>query len=217
MLEEECKKRSIDYNELFTEENFDKLINDLKLDNVDDLFFNISILRFLPSTIINRVLPKKEAEFKPNQAVNKNDNDVLVEGYSDILTTLASCCNPVYGEEIVGYVSKGNGIKVHSKSCPNILNLNERFVSVKWNNESVHRYEATLNVYVITNLEDINEMVATAIKNEIYVESFNFREKMDNNPYYEVNIKVKDIDNLNNFINDLKQIKSVLNVERVFN
>ena len=217
MLEEECKKRSIDYNELFTEENFDKLINDLKLDNVDDLFFNISILRFLPSTIINRVLPKKEVEFKPNQTINKNDNDVLVEGYSDILTTLASCCNPVYGEEIVGYVSKGNGIKVHSKSCPNILNLNERFVSVKWNNESVHRYEATLNVYVITNLEDINEMVATAIKNEIYVESFNFREKMDNNPYYEVNIKVKDIDNLNNFINDLKQIKSVLNVERVFN
>ena len=217
MLEEECKKKNLDYNELFTEENIDKLVNDLKLDNCDDLFFNISILRFLPSTLINRVLPKKEVEYKVTVESNKNENDVLVEGYSDILTTLASCCNPVYGEDIVGYVSKGSGIKVHSKNCPNIINLNERFVSVKWNNESVHRYEVNLNVYVISNTENTNDIVTTAIKDEIYVESYNFREKLDNSPYYEMCIKVKDINDLNKFINDLKQISYVLNVERVYN
>ena len=217
MLEEECKKKNLDYNELFTEENIEKLVNDLKLDNSDDLYFNISILRILPSTIINRVLPKKEIEYKVNSDSSRNENDVLVEGYSDILTTLASCCNPVYGEEIVGYVSKGSGIKVHSKNCPNIVNLNERFVSVKWNKVSIHRYEVNLNVYVISNTENTNDIVTTAIKDEIYVESYNFREKIDNSPYYEMCIKVKDINDLNKFINDLKQISFVLNVERVFN
>ena len=71
MLEEECKKKNLDYNELFTEENIEKLVNDLKLDNSDDLYFNISILRILPSTIINRVLPKKEIEYKVNSDIRK--------------------------------------------------------------------------------------------------------------------------------------------------
>lgn len=217
MLEEECKKRSLDFNELFNNENLDKLLQDLKIDSVDDLYFNISILRFLPNTLINRLLPKKEKDVKFNSISSTSNNDVLVEGSDDILTSFASCCNPVYGEEIVGYVTKGNGIKIHSKNCPNVDNLEERFVSVRWNENVNNRYKVILNIYVISNIENISNIITIATKNDVYVEGFNLKNNFDDSSYYETILKVKNIEDLNKFIEELRKLSNILKVERSFN
>ncbi len=215
MLEEEISKRNLDFNELLTENNIGKLLNDFNLDNLEELYFNVCILKILPSTIINKLLPKKETELKTYDET-KQDNDILVEGYPDIKTSFASCCNPVYGEEIVGYVTKGNGIKIHSLHCPNISNITERIVDVKWNDKHINKYKVLLNVFIISNTENITELINVASKDNVFIESFNLNNKLDSY-YYEISLRVNNIDDLNKYINDLKAINYVLKVERVFN
>ena len=209
MLEEEIAKRSLDFNELFNEENIDKLLNDLNLDSMEELYFNISILKYLPSTIINKLLPKKETELKVFNNENNSDNDILVEGDPDILTSLASCCNPIYGESIIGYVTKGNGIRVHSASCPNISNITERIVDVKWNSKHSNKYKVVLNVYIISNEENITDLINIASKDDVFIESFNLNNKSDSY-YYEMSIRVNNVNDLSKFIEELKTIKYVL-------
>ncbi len=216
MIEEEVLKRNLDFNELFTEENISKLLDDLKIDNIDELYFNIAILKYLPSTIINKLLPKKEIKLKPYTNEKHSNNDILVEGYPDILTSFASCCNPVYGEEIVGYVTKGNGIKIHSKDCPNILNITDRIVDVKWSDKQINKYKVLLNVYLISNEENLSDLINFASKDGVFIESFNLNSKSDSY-YYEMCIRVNNINDLYKFINDLKTINYVLKIERVFN
>ena len=216
MLEEEINKRNLDSNELFTEENINKLLSDLKLESIDELYFNIYILKYLPNTIINKLLPKKEQELKIYNNEKYSNNDILVEGYHDILTSFASCCNPVYGEEIVGYVTKGNGIKIHSKNCPNIANITDRIVDVKWSDKQINKYKVLLNIYLISDEENLSDLINIASKDDVFIESFNLNNKTDSY-YYEISIRVGNINDLNKFIDDLKTINYVLKVERVFN
>lgn len=215
MLEEEINKRNLNFDELFTEESIIKLLNDFKLDSIDELYFNVYILKILPSTIINKLLPKKEVELKPYNEI-KSNNDVLIEGYPDIKSSFASCCNPVYGEDIIGYVTKGNGIKIHSKNCPNILNITERVVDVKWNDRQTNKYKVILNIYIISNEENLTDLINIASKDNVFIESFNLNNKTDSY-YYEISIRVNNIEDLNKFIEDLKNINYVLKIERVFN
>jgi GTP pyrophosphokinase len=193
-----------------------KLLDDLKIDNLDELYFNIAILKYLPNTIINKLLPKKEQELKIYNKEKYSNNDILVEGYHDILTYFASCCNPVYGEEIVGYVTKGNGIKIHSKNCPNVSNTTDRIVDVKWSDKQINKYKVLLNIYLVSNEENLSDLINIASKDNIFIESFNLNNKTDSY-YYEISIRVGNINDLNKFIDDLKAINYVLKVERVFN
>ena len=72
---------------------------------------------------LRHILPKKG---------NKKGNGIIIAGSTDILSTLATCCNPVYGEDIVGYITRGYGVKIHSKNCPNIDLSSERIIEAKW-------------------------------------------------------------------------------------
>ena len=71
-------------------------------------------------------------------------NDIVVSGCDDILVNLASCCKPVFGDEIIGYITKGNGIMVHRHDCINIRNISERIIEVTWNEKSEKMYFANL-------------------------------------------------------------------------
>ena len=63
-------------------------------------------------------------------------NDIIVAGCDDILVNLASCCTPVFGDEIIGYITKGQGITVHKKSCVNMREIKDRLIDVEWNNKN---------------------------------------------------------------------------------
>lgn len=214
MLENELKKKKLDTSTILNNEKIKDILEELKLENIDDLYFNIAILKYLPNTVINKLIPKKEEtkiikDYKP--AI---ENNILVEGKSDILTSIASCCNPVYGEEIVGYVTKGFGIKVHSKNCSNIDLTDERIVDVKWNKTYQGKYNAKLKIYILSDSEDISLIVTLATKDEVIIESIILKDKNKNEKYYETICRVKDIENLNKFISDLSKINFVIKVER---
>lgn len=213
----ECKKRNLDFNTTFNDENVEKLCKSLKSDNLDDIFFSIATLKFLPSTIFSKLdieVPKKKVKTLTKNTNNFN-NGVIIAGSTDILSSFATCCNPVYGEDIVGYITKGYGVKIHSKTCPNIDLNNDRIIEASWNTSSENRYNAKIKIYIDSVSDILLKVITTSTKCDIIVDSINLINR-NKELFYDVNCKVRNIESLNNFIEEIKLISNVSKVERIF-
>ena len=217
MLVTECKKRNLDLNELLTDENIEKLCKSLSVDSIDDVYFSVSTLRFLPSTVLAKLEDKEQKKktiILPKKG-NKNTSGIIIAGSTDILCTLATCCNPVYGEDIVGYITRGYGVKIHSRNCPNIDPNSERLIEAKWEENIDNRYTAKLKVFINDVSDILVNIVTTATKNDIAIESINLINR-NKEMFYDITCKVKNISSLHTFIDEVKNISSVKDVERIF-
>ena len=159
-------------------------------------------------------------EFYLNKISNKDikdidlKNDILVSGIDNIKVTLAHCCRPVKGDQIIGYISRGNGVIVHNKNCHNLKDVNDRLIDVSWNNKVVSKYKTT--ILIISNKQD-NLLLDVITKssglniNIVKVDSKN----VDNSVKYKITIEVENIDILNKYIRQLKELKDIVSVERI--
>ncbi len=215
MMSNECKKKSIDINDIFTDDNVEKLNNSLGTSSLEDIYFGVSTLKFLPSSILSRLeihSPKKKMITLEKKS---GKTGIVIAGSTDILCTLATCCNPVYGEDIVGYITRGYGVKIHSKKCPNIDLNSERVIEASWDENADNKYTAKLKVYIDDVSDILLNIVTLATQEGIITESINLINR-NNELFYDMTCKVKNIDDLHKFIEDVKSIKNVSKVERVF-
>lgn len=217
MLNNECKKRNVDINDIITDENIEKLNNSLGTKDLDDIYFGISTLKYLPSSILGRLEvhePKKKT-LTINKNNNKNGSGIIIAGSNDILCSLATCCNPVYGEDIVGYITKGYGVKIHSKNCPNVDLNSERLIEAEWSENLENRYTAKLKVYISDVNDTLVQIVTLSTKDSIIIDSINLINR-NKELFYNITCKVKNISDLHKFIDEVKGISSVTSVERIF-
>lgn len=215
MLLNECKKRNASFYEVFNDENISKLCEQLNLDNEEDIYFSVSTLRYLPSSILNRLNIKDNKKVISLAKKKDGKGGVVVAGSKDILYSLATCCHPVYGEDIVGYITKGYGVKIHSKDCKNIKDVNDRLIDAYWEDNINKSYNVHLKV-ILSNLNDIMLQIITLSSSKgISIEGIKLVSKNKSN-YYDINCKVKSINDLNIFIDELKNINCVKCVERVY-
>lgn len=219
LLTNYLKKKKIPLKDAMKEERINKVIKDLKQDNLKDLYLSIGALKFTPQVIVNKLFPE-EVEEEKEELINKvlkqkrnvnTKGDFIINGATDILTTIASCCSPVYGEEVVGFITKGYGVKVHKKGCKNIVD-SKRLIDVEWNKKSDYKYNAKLKIYLDENKDKLIDIMAIATKQNIIITSINLNNKK--NIYYEVICEVEDVDNLNKFITALEKLKFTSKVER---
>ena len=217
MLSNECKKKNVDINDIITDENIEKLNASLGTKDLDDIYFSIATLKYLPSSILNRLEvhePKKKV-LTLNKKDNKSGNGILIAGSNDILCSLATCCNPVYGEDIVGYITRGYGVKIHSKNCPNIDLNSERIIDAEWESSTENRYTAKLKVYIDDVSDILLKIITLSTKDSIIVDSINLINR-NKELFYDISCRVKNINDLHLFIDEVKAINSVTKVERVF-
>jgi GTP pyrophosphokinase len=217
MLSNECKKKNVDINDIITDENVEKLNNSLGTKDLDDIYFSIATLKYLPSSILSRLEvhePKKKV-LTLNKKDNKSGNGILIAGSNDILCSLATCCNPVYGEDIVGYITRGYGVKIHSKNCPNIDLNSERIIDAEWEGSTDNRYTAKLKVYIDDVSDILLKIITLSTKDSIIVDSINLINR-NKELFYDISCRVKNINDLHQFIDEIKLINSVVKVERVF-
>jgi GTP pyrophosphokinase len=162
ILEKELRKQKLSFNDVFSEEKLEKIKNDLKFNDIDDIYYSIGAFRYTAGFVIklsteekqnvNDFLTLKVAKVG-NASKTIAKNDIVVGEYNDILINLAKCCKPVKGDEILGFITKGDGITVHKADCVNILNKSERIINVSWSNS--HENEYITDIYIIT-LNDKN-------------------------------------------------------------
>ena len=220
ILEKEIRKRKLSISEVLSDKNIEKIINDLKLKDLEDIYFSIGSLRYTAGYIIN--LTKEDKTDIEDAFMGKFNNvtktetyksNILVAGTDDILVNLAKCCKPVKGDEIIGFVTKGEGISVHRKDCINIKNKTDRIIDVKWNDKNDYTYPTDLFIETITGKNYMMDIFTKATMLNIIIDSFKTNEST-NKTVYELTIKIKNKTELDKYINALEMMDFVTQVSK---
>lgn len=129
------KERNIEEDEMLNKLSDNNLLANYKANSIDDLFINVSNHNPLPSNIIEylKIPTVTKTVLKLSKNINKNQNlPVYVTDADDIAMSLAKCCSPIPGDDIVGFITQGKGITVHRRNCPNIMHETKRLIPVYW-------------------------------------------------------------------------------------
>lgn len=214
LLEKELRRRKIPMNEFMNQDNLNRIYKEFKLDSVEDIYLNIGNNKFSAKSIVKKEDNVKEEKKHQKLEIKKSDNDIVVGQTKNIETHIANCCLPVPGDEIVGYITKSNGIRIHRKECSNIEFFDERKINATWNPNSDSKYNSEIIIHTTSSENIIVDIVQTAASMSIVVESVNLINKSNNN-VYSVDVLVKDLTDLNKFITNLTKLKYVNDVERI--
>ncbi len=217
ILEKELRKRKLSFNTIFNNEAIKKITTDLKLEDMDEVYLAIGSLRYTAGYIINLVNSEKQAvddvllerKLKPLKLNYKSD--VLVDGSPNILVNMAKCCMPVKGDEIIGYITKGQGITIHKKNCPNVDLESDRLINVSWNMASTNNFYTNIYVHVSEGKNIMAEIITEIGKKDSLVRSCNLKE-IDGQTIYEMNIRIKDREMLDSLINTIERMPHVISV-----
>ncbi len=216
-IEKELRKKKIPYQDFFSNDNIDNLIKETKCADLDELFLSIGNNKFSASYVVNLITRQDniEAPVVPTIPVKiKNyDTDIIVNGIDKIKVNMANCCNPLPGDEIIGYISKNNGITVHRINCPNIERLEDRMVSVNWSDTPKSKYSSSILINTKKNDKAMLEIMQKASISNIPIYNIKTLSRTDI-VIYEVDFKIDSLERLNNFIRDLCQLSYVNSVER---
>ena len=217
ILEAELRKRKLSFNDVLNNETINKIVKDLKMKDLDEIYLSIGSLRFTASYIINLTKEDKHEvddalfERKVNTPKINYKSDILVEGVPDIMVNIAKCCMPIKGDEIIGFITKGQGISVHKKGCSNVPD-NDRVVSVSWNMDASNYYFTNIYVYVAVGFDLLVNIITEVGKLGCIVRGCNTKE-FDNKTMYELNIRIKDKEELDNVMKSIRKIHNVIDVK----
>ena len=211
ILEKELRKRKIPQNMVTSQENLKLILKELKLKDLDDLYFSIGSYKYTVTHIVNIIIPKEETSAIKKNINIKSGSDILIDGKVNILTHLAKCCNPVKGDEIVGVITKNDGISVHQKNCENIINSDEKMVSASWI-ENVHNdYICSIKITLSSNKNKLSDIIAKISIPKVYIISIETIDEIN----YLVKIKVEDNSYIDLVIKNVNKLRYVKEVKRV--
>ena len=221
MLEKEIRRKKLSFSDVLTEENLNKVFKDTHTTDLEDLYLSIGSLRYTAGYIVDLLFEDKKdvMDIYLSKVTNRSNltnkavkGDIIVAGTDDILVTIASCCKPVKGDPIVGYITKGEGIAVHKKDCQNIKTSN-RLIDVEWNMDSESSYLTDLTIKVIKGKNQLLDIITKASQKDVYIESVKTYEDVDSTTFA-VTIKTTNSTQLDNFISDLKSLPFLIDVGR---
>ena len=225
MLDAEAKHRGYSLSELLTEESFSHLAARMSFNGQDEMFASIGY----GAVSVNQVIVKLidyHRKSQPQQEVTKyfksnksNTGGVKVKGMAGLLVRFAGCCNPVPGDEIVGFISRGHGVTVHRKDCPNLKNTeDERLIEVTWSEVADNVYNASIKVVGNTQTEVLTVVAAAVAQLKLDIVSTNGRTDSKNKQaIVEFNIRLNGKDELDNLIKKLSQDSKIIDVFRTAN
>lgn len=222
ILKDELRKKKIVFTDFLSQDNLEKILKDLKYGSLEELYIGIGSNKVTTTYLINLVNGDndKKADLILKKTANKEikevnvKNDIIVEGIDEIKVNIASCCHPVPGDRIVGYITKGNGITVHRMVCPNISELEERIIPVKWNNKISKTFPTTILVRASENQNVLLAIISKTANSDLSIQSINTMQSKGDY-LFEITVFVPSKDRLMKFINEVSAIENIAEVERM--
>jgi GTP pyrophosphokinase len=227
LLEKEFRKHKLPTKKY--ESRLEPVLGHFGVSRVDELIASVGFGRISARLVVNRIEPRLEgaatedkSESKLGSAVRKmlrrSDSPIQVKGHSDLLVFRARCCNPIKGEDVVGYITVGKGISVHSTNCPNLENLllnSERKVDVSWTPDGDEtRYPVRLAIHT----EDRKGILAdiTGAVSGINANIVDARARLIDGNYglVEMTVEVTDTEHLEKIVTYIKKVGGVRDVDR---
>jgi guanosine-3',5'-bis(diphosphate) 3'-pyrophosphohydrolase len=232
LLERELKKHRRNLKRLEQQGTLQKELGAWGLSRPEDLYAAIGYGKLEAKAVLERYVPPEElAKAEPPKketavarVVRKilpfGSPDIVVVGHNDLLASLAKCCSPVPGERILGYITRGRGVSVHSENCPNVRNLlydPERQIDVAWAGEKTTTYAIELEVLSEDRpglLADLTQAIAGEGSNIRRIEA---RADEDRKGYVSVSLETSDLRHLEKILSRLKAVAGVQEVIRKYN
>lgn len=217
-IEKELRRRKLVFSEFFTEENIAKICDAIKVKDLDEIYLSVGNGKNAVNSVVNVIDKYQEIPVPKIVKITSKqiEADIIVAGIDKVKVNLANCCNPVFGDEIIGYITKGNGISVHRANCHNLAMLDNRTVSVSWNKDTTKekRYLALLMLY--TNTQD-NKMAEIVQRTSIMNVSINSIKAISKSEgfTYELAIFVRDLEHLEKVVLELNKQSYIYKIERV--
>lgn len=226
MLEDEFRRLKLDPKSM-DQKRLESILTSLSFKSVDDLYVGIAMKRVSLQSIVDRLV-KNRSNMLEDQEIMKIYNKqpahvtkhsscgVIVPGVDTIAVSLANCCRPIPGDLIIGYISKGQGVKVHRADCPNIVNEKKRLIPVQWEEGlDEKQYEVNLIIHSDDRNYLLSDIVTTLQQCNVYLKHVDSAVDDGNlEATTKLTVSVKNAAHLQNLISNLKKVRSVNEVIR---
>lgn len=226
MLEDEFRRLKLDSKSM-DQKRLESILTSLSFKSVDDLYVGIAMKRVSLQSIVDRLV-KNRSNMLEDQEIMKIYNKqpahvtkhsscgVIVPGVDTIAVSLANCCRPIPGDSIIGYISKGQGVKVHRADCPNIVNEKKRLIPVQWEEGlDEKQYEVNLIIHSDDRNYLLSDIVTTLQQCNVYLKHVDSAVDDGNlEATTKLTVSVKNAAHLQNLISNLKKVRSVNEVIR---
>jgi guanosine-3',5'-bis(diphosphate) 3'-pyrophosphohydrolase len=232
LIDKEARKYRVAFKEI-KEEVLRKIASDYGLGQIDDLMAGIGYGKYSARQVLGRLSPAAAEPTAPPDdgkaggfasAVRRvfggdNNNAIRVKGHGDLLVYRARCCNPIRGESVVGYVTRGKGVAVHSVSCSNVMNLMyepERKIDVEWatDDETPTSYQVKLTVSCDDRFGMLKQITAVISDTKTNIRNIEARTS-NGQANVDVVLDIADLKHLENIISGVRKIPGVHDVQRV--
>jgi len=226
ILEKEARRFGLNAKTLLEDPAFTKFAEEYGGGRADEVLAAVGYGKLAARVVLTKVIPPEKLQEKPEGKVasvvrrvwRSGEDRITVSGIDDLMVFRARCCNPIRGERIVGYISRGKGVSVHSASCPNVVNLlydPERRIEVEWDKAPDEaRYTVRLTMQVEDRkgiLADVSSKVAGINTNITSVEATTDE---DQRGRIDMTVEISDLKHLEKVMKSLRTVQGVIGVER---
>ncbi len=228
MLEKEGRRLGVNFNREMKKGSLEEVAREFSYKSVDDLLSAVGYARITPKQVLNRLVPKKSVEEgkskstaheqkKPREREKEapepsgtHKEGVSIKGVDDVLVRFAQCCQPVPGDPIVGYISRGRGVIVHTADCPNVKQFSQnRLLSVSWEGEAEAVFPATIKILCQNKMGVLAEITNLLAEDGVNIQSGHFHSNVEDKTQVLLNIEVRDSAHLFQALDKLSGLDSV--------
>ena len=230
-FEKELRRNNIDISDSEMAEYVEDLARKYKLANGEEFYAAIGYGGILLSKVIPRVKDdynKKSAEKKPPEIVpiskmmsKKSSDGVIVEGVDNCLIKFSHCCNPLPGDDIIGYITRGHGVSIHKRDCNNVpKNIAEsdepaRWINAYWDGSKKENFTSTLSALAIDRQGIVIDIMNAINNMRVPIHSINARQLKDGNCTVIMTISAESVEHLKSIIARIEKIGGIFSVERI--
>ncbi|MCU0661819.1 MAG: bifunctional (p)ppGpp synthetase/guanosine-3',5'-bis(diphosphate) 3'-pyrophosphohydrolase [Myxococcota bacterium] len=227
LLEKALRKFGCSFPKMLKRGELEKLAGEMRFSNADDLIVAVGYGKVDLTDLINQLLPEDKrarppAELKETpiervmRKVKGSDDGIVLDGLDNLLVRFARCCNPLPGEDVVGFVSRGRGVVIHRRSCARAEALDpERRTKVQWSRQAVSQRPVKLRVTTGDRVGMLAAITNVFIKHDISIDSAHCQAEGHQRGVNVFTFMVRDLTQLNELVRGLKNTKDVVDVERV--
>lgn len=232
MLEREARKLGYD-RDLFKAEYLQEVVKKLNMGTDEDLFATLGFGGIAVSTVLAKLIDlhkravKKAtppdltqilAELKPKNTKAKSSHGILVEGEGGLMVRMSRCCNPVRGDMIVGYITRGRGISVHRADCPNVtmhVSQEDRMIDVHWDiGTGDTQYKVSIEVNCLDRPGVLSELIGLAAESKINISAINAKTLKSKTALINLVLEIMNLNQLEHIMTKMRRVKDVYSVYR---
>lgn len=240
LLEKETKKQGYNFGEIAKGDIIEQLLKKYNMNSLEDLYVAVAVGDLIASTVVSKIKENylkgnktesqnaKILEEQINKAITKNNDSVkkvkannpgiVVKGISNILVRFAKCCNPVPGDEIIGYITKGRGVSIHRKDCKNVevllSNVENKIVDVSWGTSKGSEYITEIEVKAEDREGLLSEIMELIIETKTCLCAVNAKTIKNNLAIINIKLKIPDVEHLKELMKKIKKLYGVMEIYR---